>query len=134
MFKQLESIIPGFELDPKKPMKILMEDCNACGGEFIIYSLLELYLRENTKVAFVASQHFYPHYLSVMKKMGINLQTSIDSGDLLYIDAFSQPFSHNSFDNLPISTKIPSTHTMQLPKNLVKFSGGNSLDFIDLIS
>jgi KaiC/GvpD/RAD55 family RecA-like ATPase len=85
-----------------------------------------MYLRDNKKVVFVACLQQYPHYLAVMKKLGINLQTSIDDGSLIYIDAFTQPFSMNSFDNLPISTKIPNTHTLKVPKNLHKFSIGAS--------
>lgn len=71
-----------------------------------------MFIRSEKKVTLVACLQQYPHYQAVMKKLGINLQASIDDGSLTYIDAFSQPFSMNSFDNLPISTKIPNTHSL----------------------
>lgn len=59
MISKLDSIIPGFELDPNnfKNKSILVEDSNACSGEWITYSLLELFLKqsENTSVIFVGS-------------------------------------------------------------------------------
>ena len=49
---------------------------------------------------------------------------------MVYVDCFSQPFSINSFQNLPISTKVPNTYSLQEPKKLVKVSndGQNHLN------
>ena len=59
MIKSLEGIIPGFELDQNNfsNQSILIEDSNACSGEWMTYSLLELFLKqsENTTVIFVGS-------------------------------------------------------------------------------
>ena len=72
MFKQLETIIPGFELDPSKAgKKLLITDTTACTGEWLIYSLLEMYLRDSSsRVILVASDNSYSHLLAVMKKLG----------------------------------------------------------------
>ena len=47
----------------EKIKELLIEESNTCGGEFVIYSLLELFLRNQTKVIFVASANSYQHYL-----------------------------------------------------------------------
>jgi len=67
-----------------------------------------------------------------MKKLaGLNIQTYIDSGDLHFIDGFSQPFSSNTFQNLPISTAVPNTFSLQLPKKMSKFSVNPVADFLN---
>lgn len=53
---------------------------------------------------------------------GINLQTTIDNDKLVFIDCFSEPFSFNQFQNLPISTTVPNTYSLQSPKKLLKWS------------
>ena len=89
---------------------MLIEESNACSGDFVIYSLLDMYLRGKTnKVIFVASANSFHHYQAVMKKLGLNLQSSIDSSQLIYMDLFSKPFDYNSFDNLPLSLSTPAT-------------------------
>ena len=49
--------------------RILVEDSNTCGGEFVVYSLLEQFLRKNYKVVFVAAANSFPHYSTVLKKL-----------------------------------------------------------------
>ena len=102
--------------------RILVEDSNTCGGEFVIYSLLELFLRHQTKVVFIAASNSYPHYLAVMKKLGINLQSCIDKGELHYMDMFGAPFEYNAFDNLPLSLSVPNTYQANMPSKLKKTS------------
>jgi hypothetical protein len=54
----------------------LIEEDNGAPSEFVLYSFLELYLRDTTsgnKVIFVATSQNYSHYLAAMKKLGINL-------------------------------------------------------------
>jgi hypothetical protein len=47
MFKKLQEIIPGFDFDSKnlKNKKILIEDSNSCTGEWLVYSLIEHFIR-----------------------------------------------------------------------------------------
>ena len=75
MIKELKTLVSGFDLDVKAQTKVLIEDSNACSAEWVVYSLLEPYLRDETiKIIFVASQQFYSHYQTVFKKMfGLNL-------------------------------------------------------------
>jgi len=106
MFKSLQSIIPGFAISSENPLprsksridhwlepdlKLLVEESNTCGNEFVIYSLLELFLRHNQKVVFVGAANTFHHYSSVLKKLvssattltssqGINLQSHVASG------------------------------------------------------
>jgi archaellum biogenesis ATPase FlaH len=87
-----------------------------------VYSLLELFLRQNHKVIFIAAANTYPHYLSVMKKLGINLQQSITSGQLHYFDMDQAPFDYNTFDNLPLSLTAPNTFSQKMPPKLQKMS------------
>lgn len=117
-------MIPGFELDTARSNRIVVEDCNQCSGEWALYSLLETYLRGTShNVVFVASQQFFQHYQVVLKKMaGINLKSCIESGQLAFIDAFSQPFSCDAFENLPVSTSVPNTFSLQPPAGINKFT------------
>lgn len=48
----------------------------------------------------------------------MNLQTSIDSGKLVYLDLFAKPFDYNVFDNLPLSQAVPNTYSTKVPKKL----------------
>jgi hypothetical protein len=47
--------MPGFDFGKERlQSKVLVEEGNYSQGDFVIYSLLELYLRNNEKVTFVA--------------------------------------------------------------------------------
>jgi len=53
-------------------MKILVEDSNSCTGEFVVYSLIEMFLRRTTtpgNVVFVGAAQSFSHYNAVLKKM-----------------------------------------------------------------
>jgi hypothetical protein len=86
MFAQLSTLIPGFDLTPETipssishtisdshiDLKLLIEDSNACTGEFVIYSVLELFLRRQTSpanVIFVGAMQSFSHYSAVLKKL-----------------------------------------------------------------
>ena len=71
---------------------------------------------------FVGASNSYSHYQAVMKKLGINLQSAVDGGQVHYIDLFSAPFDYNAFDNLPLSLSVPNTFSTKLPKKLQKAS------------
>ena len=49
-------------LIPVSDLRIIVEESNTCGAEFVIYSLLELYMRRGYKVVFIASANSYAHY------------------------------------------------------------------------
>ena len=51
-----------------------MEESISCSAEFVIHSLIELYLRNDYKVVLVAAVNPFAHYAAVLKKLGINLQ------------------------------------------------------------
>ena len=67
---------PHIIFDGYIDLKLLIEDSNACTGEFIIYSVLELFLRRQTSpanVIFVGAMQSFSHYSAVLKKLvGIN--------------------------------------------------------------
>lgn len=75
MFAQLSTLIPGFDLTPEtipSNLKLLIEDSNACTGEFVIYCVLELFLRRQTSpanVIFVGAMQSFSHYSAVLKKL-----------------------------------------------------------------
>lgn len=48
---------------------MLVEEGNFAQGDFVIYSLLELYLRSANKVVFIGSSQSFAHYEAVMKKL-----------------------------------------------------------------
>ena len=69
MFSQVNQLIPGFELRVDQPTRILIEDCNSASGDFVLYSLIELYLRSNSKVLFIGAANSFHHYSAVLKKL-----------------------------------------------------------------
>jgi len=69
MFGQVNQLIPGFELRVEEPTKILIEDCNSASGDFVLYSLMELYLRSQAKVLFIGAANSFHHYSAVLKKL-----------------------------------------------------------------
>ena len=99
MLPSLSSIVPGFALTPQAPSKILLEDSTQCSGEWLTYSMLDLFLRDPTStVVFVASQQYFTHYQTVLKKMsGLSLTTFLESKQLKFIDAFTQPFKNITY-------------------------------------
>jgi hypothetical protein len=86
MFSQLSTLIPGFDLTPDTlppcnsiytsystlAVRLLLEDSNSCPGDFLTYSVLELFLRRQASpatVIFVGALQSYSHYQAVMKKL-----------------------------------------------------------------
>ncbi len=73
----LQKIFPKVRLTQSKRMntlgmKILVEDSNSCTGEFVIYSLIEMFLRRTStpgNVVFVAATQSFTHYNAVLKKI-----------------------------------------------------------------
>ena len=59
----------------------------------------------------------------------MNLQSQVDSGQLVYLDLFSKPYEGCTFDNLPPSQAVPNTFGSKLPKKLqyLSLSGGRDL-------
>lgn len=98
--------------------RILVEESNTCSGEFLIHSLLELYLRNGYKVVLVSAANPYAHNAAVLKKLGINLQQQIEQSNVHYMDVFGAPFDYNSFDNLPLSLSVPNTTTTSVPSKV----------------
>ena len=131
MFSSLQNIIPGFQMDINTPSKIIIEDSNQCTGEWLTYSMLELFLRDtNSKVIFISNQQYYTHYQTVLKKMsGLNMQQFIDKKQLVFLDAFSQPFANQmEYQNLPISTSVPNTYTLKINNKIQTFSSALSIE------
>jgi len=56
-------------------LKLLVEDSNACTGEFVLYSLLELFMRQQQAsptdygILFIGATQSFRHYSAVLKKM-----------------------------------------------------------------
>ena len=59
--------MPGFELPLTS--NILIEEGNFTSGDFVLYSFIELYVRNQTKILFIAAKHSFAHYSAVFKKM-----------------------------------------------------------------
>ena len=75
-----------------KKTRMIVDFANGSTGEWLTYGLLETYLRAGNHVIFVAGQEAFPHYQAVMKKLGVELTKHIESDQLTYLDAFSQPY------------------------------------------
>jgi hypothetical protein len=58
-------------------LKLLVEDSNSCTGEFMLYSLLELFMRQQQSatpdnaygILFIGATQSFSHYAAVLKKM-----------------------------------------------------------------
>lgn len=75
-------------------------------------------MRQQSKVIFVASANSFPQYSTVLKKLGVNLQQAVESGNLHYMDIFGAPFDYNCFDNLPLSLAVPNTFSTSVPSKV----------------
>ena len=81
MFDAMQDLIPGFNLTKETipqgmsslhyilDLKIIIEDSSLHPGEFMVLSLLELFIRAQRKIVFVASANSFDHYSATMKKL-----------------------------------------------------------------
>ena len=92
MFEDLNGFLE--QSFPPSSEFVLIKDCNAtCEGTLLIHHFLSLYLQTNSHVCFVGFEEGFEHYSHVARKLGVQLQEHIASGNLKYINGFSQPYS-----------------------------------------
>ena len=80
MIKQLSDFIQQFPMsDDKQSEKqfYLIKDTYDISGNFIINSFLNFLLKNNKKIFFLSLTQTYAHYVSVSKKLGLNIETYI---------------------------------------------------------
>lgn len=125
MFKQLQTLIPGFEISADSPLphskpspshmkqaltfsvdlRLLIEESNTAGGEFVVCSVLELFLRQSQKVVFVGAQNSFSHYEAILKKL-----VSFDSSLTCRASIWRSRLPPGSF-NTSTSSRRPLTTT-----------------------
>ncbi|XP_022789899.1 elongator complex protein 6-like [Stylophora pistillata] len=67
---------------------LLITDCQN-DGSFLIHHFLSLSIKGGFKVLFVALVQSFSHYSKVAQKLGINLSSICESGQVTYIDGLS---------------------------------------------
>ena len=72
---------------------------------------------------FIAVEHNFAHFLNNSKKAGLNIESSITTGQLLYIDYFNRLFDWIPKE-LPLTEEIPYTWK-DFPKKLEIIEGFN---------
>ena len=112
-----------------------MTDTLYTQGNFFISSLINFYARDGEDgLVLIGFLNNYAHYQSVSKKLGFNMELSINSGDMTYIDGFNKVIDW-------IPEDIPFTETttpawIPLPKKAIPFTvreGKNRESLQDLV-
>ena len=83
-------------------------------SSFILYSLINCYLKQKYNILWVFSNESPTHYLSAMRKMGINYSLYAKNGYFNYLDLFSRPFDDYDYGSLPLSDTSPPTYNPTL--------------------
>ena len=109
----------------------MLSDTINLSGNFLISNLLEFYLKNSDKVIFMAFQNNYAHYLTISKKLGMNIEPHLKKDNLFYIDGVE-----NIIDWVPLD--IPFTEDRpwswaDLPKKAYKFQLSTKKYFENLI-
>ena len=58
-------------------------------SQFFISYLLDFYLREGNGVILVSSSQNYASYLSISKRLGLNIESNLNNENLTFIDCFT---------------------------------------------
>lgn len=80
MFPELQSA-----LSPERRQFILISDWRTDGG-FLIHHFLSDYLKSRRKVCFVALAQSFSHYNLIAQKLGVNLVSARDEGQLVFLE------------------------------------------------
>ncbi|KAG8443430.1 hypothetical protein GDO86_012008 [Hymenochirus boettgeri] len=85
MFPELNSLL-GISTDTVRQGKLtLICDCKTDGG-FLVHHFLSYYLKAGCKVCFVALIQSFSHYNIIAQKLGLNLSTAKDEGQLVFLE------------------------------------------------
>ncbi|XP_068952029.1 elongator complex protein 6 isoform X3 [Petaurus breviceps papuanus] len=85
MFPELNNLM---NVSPEKPEQgtfTLLCDAKT-DGSFLVHHFLSFYLKANCKVCFVALLQSFSHYNIVGQKLGVNLITARDRGQLVFLE------------------------------------------------
>ncbi|XP_077990638.1 elongator complex protein 6-like [Glandiceps talaboti] len=85
MFTELNAILNHSPSKPPEGTFILLSDSQT-EGTFLIHHFLSLFLKGGHKVCFISLSQSFSHYNAVGQKLGVNLHTAKETGQLVYVD------------------------------------------------
>ncbi|XP_031561763.1 elongator complex protein 6-like [Actinia tenebrosa] len=85
MFPSVCSLVDFNENKPPKGKFILLSDSQN-DGSFLVNHFLSLYAKGGFHICFMTLSQSFTHYCNVAQKLGINLNTACDNGQVKHID------------------------------------------------
>jgi archaellum biogenesis ATPase FlaH len=92
MFSELSSVFHWSETNLPKENFILIKDTLKADGSFLLQYFVQLFLKGDHHVCFVAFDQNFGHYFNVSKKMGINLINAHSKGRFSFVNGLSAPY------------------------------------------
>ena len=124
MVSKLTQLCPLFTPDHLTSSLLLIKDSVFQSGIPFILDFLNYTLKKpENSLIFIAVEHNFAHFLNNSKKAGLNIESSITTGQLLYIDYFNRLFDWIPKE-LPLTEEIPYTWK-DFPKKLEIIEGFN---------
>ncbi|XP_053324038.1 elongator complex protein 6 [Spea bombifrons] len=85
MFPELNSLL-GASTDSVDRGKLTLLCDRKTNGSFLLHHFLSYYLKAGCKVCFVGLAQSFSHYSAVAQKLGVNLQSARDEGQLVFLE------------------------------------------------
>lgn len=135
MFAEFNSLMNFSEKSPPKRKFVLVTD-EQNDGSFIIHHFLSMYIKGGLKVVFLALVQSFSHYNNVAQKLGVNLSSAVQNGQVTYLDGLKlisealddgdhvDPAEHHTAGNAdnPFVNIRNQTFTLQPLYNRIKSS------------
>jgi len=94
---------------------VLIADALQADGSFLLHHYILSYLKGGGRVVLVGLEQSFFHYFSVARKMGVNLNSEIQLGNFVFVNALSSPYS--DYTSTP-----PSTSSISAPSSGSEFT------------
>ncbi|KAL9961410.1 hypothetical protein ACROYT_G030343 [Oculina patagonica] len=133
MFPDLNSLTNFSEKRPPKRKFLLISDSQN-DGSFLIHHFLAMYMKGGFRVLFVALVQSFSHYNNVAQKLGANLSSACESGQVTFLDGLKlvsdsldddSREGNDADDTNPFRNLRDQTFTLQSLYNRIKTSLGN---------
>ncbi|XP_075070294.1 elongator complex protein 6 [Mixophyes fleayi] len=85
MFPELNTLLSVSTGTVERPQFALISGCKT-DASFLVHHFLSYYLKANCKVCFVALAQSFSHYNIIAQKLGVNLVSARDQGQLVFLE------------------------------------------------
>jgi len=94
MFEDLNAFLDFPHNEAPENSFILIKDAAPSGeGALLLHHFISYYSRAGCGVCLVGFEQGLDHYASVCRRMGTNLSSQLKSGDFVFVDAFTRPYT-----------------------------------------